>query len=129
MYTREHVCTVLFHPFLHLCKLDLCLHTKLLDKNLGCSIYFILIFFSLIPKQAIFSNVHHAWIRSWNQPVFSNEGKFLAQGNNGGLWWGLTHDWQASTNYQSDAPPTAPSHPMSYLIGNLLKVAVIHQQC
>jgi len=36
-------------------------------------------------KQAIFGNVNHAKIRSWNQPVLSNEDKFLAQGNNGSL--------------------------------------------
>ena len=32
-------------------------------------------FFSLISKQAIFSNVHHAQICSWNQPVLRNESK------------------------------------------------------
>jgi len=33
---------------------------------------FILIYFSLIVKQAIFAYVNHALIRSWNQPVLSN---------------------------------------------------------
>jgi len=36
---------------------------------------FILIYFSAIVKQAIFANVNHARICSWNQPVLSNEGK------------------------------------------------------
>ena len=46
-----------------------------------------LVYFSLIVKQAMFAYVNHPRIRSWNQPVLINEGKikFLAQGNNGGL--------------------------------------------
>jgi len=31
---------------------------------------------------------NHTQINSWNQLVLSNEAKFLAQGNNGSLWWG-----------------------------------------
>ena len=31
--------------------------------------------FSSIVKQAFFAYVNQAWIRSWNQPVLSNEGK------------------------------------------------------
>ena len=51
------------------------------------SFWFILIYFSLIVKQAIFfAYVNHARIRSWNQPVLrASRVKFLAQGNNGGL--------------------------------------------
>jgi len=36
----------------------------------------ILIYFSLIVKQTLFAYVNHALIRSWNQPVLSNECKF-----------------------------------------------------
>ena len=32
--------------------------------------------------------------------------KFLAQGNNGAFAGSRTHDWQASTDYESDALPT-----------------------
>ena len=35
---------------------------------------FILIYYSSILKQAIFAYVNHARIRSWNQPVLSDEG-------------------------------------------------------
>ena len=35
----------------------------------------ILIYFSLIVKQAICAYVNHARICSWNPPVLSNEGK------------------------------------------------------
>jgi len=38
-------------------------------------VLFILIYFSLIVKQALFAYVNHAQICSWNQPVLSNEGK------------------------------------------------------
>jgi len=38
-------------------------------------------------------------IRSWNQPVISNE--FLAQGNKGESLMGLELDRQASTDYES----------------------------
>jgi len=34
-----------------------------------------LIYFSSIVKQSMFVYVNHARIRSWNQPVLSNEGK------------------------------------------------------
>ena len=37
--------------------------------------YFILIHFSLIVKQAYFAQLNRAWIRSWTQPVLSNEGE------------------------------------------------------
>ena len=39
------------------------------------SISFILIYFSLIVKHAIFAYVTHSPICSWNQPVLSNESK------------------------------------------------------
>ena len=35
-------------------------------------VYFILIYFNSIVKQAFFAYVNHARIRSWNQPVLSN---------------------------------------------------------
>ena len=37
--------------------------------------YCILIYFSLIAKQAMFAYVNHARLPSWNQLVLSNEGK------------------------------------------------------
>ena len=39
------------------------------------SISFILIYFSLIVKHAIFAYVNHDSMRSWNQPVLRNDGK------------------------------------------------------
>ena len=38
---------------------------------------FILIYFSKIVKQENLAYVNHARIRSWNQPVLSNESSFL----------------------------------------------------
>ena len=38
---------------------------------------FILIYFSLVVKQAILAYVNHAEINSWNQSVLCNEGSFL----------------------------------------------------
>ena len=38
-----------------------------------CTTYAILIYFSLIVKQAMFACVNHARICSWNQPVLSNK--------------------------------------------------------
>ena len=37
--------------------------------------------------------------------------KFLAQGNKGAPTGARTHDWQASTYYESDAQSTAPRRP------------------
>jgi len=45
--------------------------------------------------------MYHARICSWNQPVLSNEGKVLVQGNNGSLWCG-SNLWLMS-NMTSDA--------------------------
>ena len=43
---------------------------------------------------------HHARIRSWNQPVLlAIRVKFLAKGNNGGLWWGSN---PRPPHYESD---------------------------
>ena len=42
------------------------------------------------------------------QPVLSNEVKFLAQGNNGSLWWGTNSQL---SNYKSEALPIGTCHP------------------
>jgi len=56
-----------------------------------------LIHFCSIGKQVLFANVNHAQIRSWNQPVLSNEGSFLFKETTGDLiWWGSNSrstDW------------------------------------
>jgi len=41
----------------------------------------------LIVKQAIFTYVNHVRFRSWNKPAMRV--KFIAQGNNGILWWDI----------------------------------------
>jgi len=38
-------------------------------------------------KLAIFAYVNHARIRSWNQPVLSNEGKDSCSTKRRSLWW------------------------------------------
>ena len=62
---------------------------------------FILIDFSLIVKQEYFAYVNQAWICSRNQSVLSNEGEASFDR-------ARTLDWQASTDYKSDALTTAP---------------------
>ena len=65
----------------------------------------------MIVKQALFSYVNHAQIRSWNQPVLS---KFQVSCTKTGAFDGIrTHDWQASTDYESNALPTEPRHPLA----------------
>jgi len=68
--------------------------------------YFLLIHFSLIVKQPIFDYVNNGIIRSWNQPVLTNEGKV----NNGSLWWSSTTDMHLRI-YESDTLPTASYRP------------------
>jgi len=64
-------------------------------------------------KQAI-AYVNHARIRSWNQPVLNKESKVVAQGNNGAFDGARTHDWQVSTDHESDALPTASHRLLLY---------------
>ena len=51
------------------------------NSNHTCKLIHVLIYFSSIVEQVMFAYVNHARIRSWNQPVLSNEGKVLAQEN------------------------------------------------
>jgi len=44
---------------------------------------------SLIVKQVIFAYVNHARIRSWNQPVLSNEGEVPCSRKQRGLRWDI----------------------------------------
>ena len=48
-------------------------HLLLYVHNFYC--WFILMYFSSIANKATFAYANHAQIRSWNQPVLSNEGK------------------------------------------------------
>ena len=59
-------------------------------------------------NKQFYAYVNQAWIRSWNQPVLSNESKFLAQGNNVGLWWCSN---SRLTGYELDVLQTAPCCP------------------
>jgi len=49
-------------------------------------------------KQAIFANVNHALIRSWNQPVLQWGFSFLLEETKGDFVQARTEDWQASTD-------------------------------
>jgi len=62
-------------------------------------------------KQAIFAYVNSARIRSWNQLVLSNKGNVSCSMKQRDIDMARTHDWQASTNYESDARTTAPRRP------------------
>ena len=63
---------------------------------------------ALWNKQLLY-HVNHARIRSWNQPVLSNKSKsFLLKAATGAFDGTQTHDWQVSTNHESDALPNAP---------------------
>jgi len=73
---------------------------------------FILIYFSLIVKQAISAYVNHARIRSWNQPLLSNVSCVnLCSRKQREPLMGLGELWQASTDYKWDMLPTAPWWP------------------
>ena len=80
-------------------------HTTL--KAFLASLYlFVLV--RLWNKQ-LFAYVNHARIRSWNQPVLSNESKVSCSRKTAGAFDGArTHDWQVSTDHESDAISTAP---------------------
>ena len=52
----------------------------------GANLTFKSIFHKALPQFILVRLWNHARIRSWNQPVLSNN-EFLAQGNNGDLWW------------------------------------------
>ena len=52
--------------------------------------------------------VNQARIRSWNQPVLSNKSSFLLKETTGAFDRAWTHDWQVSTDQESDTLPTAP---------------------
>ena len=63
------------------------------------NIYFSLYYsISVLLWNYNFAYIDHAWICSWNQPVLGNEGKFLAQGNKGSLWWGLNSQLKPITS-------------------------------
>ena len=53
---------------------------------------------------------------------------FLAEGNNEGFDGALTHDWQVSTDHESDALPTAPHHLSRHLttlsISSVLQIII-----
>ena len=68
----------------------------------------ILIYFSSIVKQPICDYVNTARILSRNQPVQSNGGKVLLNETKAAVDGAQTHNWQESTEYESDALPTAP---------------------
>jgi len=63
-------------------------------------------------KQAIFALVNHAQIRSWNKPVLSH---FLLKETAGAFHGAQIHDWQVSTDYESDALPTRPHHSSTFV--------------
>jgi len=55
-------------------------------------------------KQAFFAYVNHYGIHSWNQSVLSNEGKVsCSRKQREPLMGARTHDWQATTDHESDA--------------------------
>jgi len=69
------------------------LSKKSFPLTLSTGLFFILTYFSSIVKQAMFAYVNHAQIRSWNQPVLSNEGKVSCPRKQRGPLLGLSTGW------------------------------------
>ena len=73
-------------------------------------------------NKQFFTYVNHAPIRSWNQPVLSNEKQQWA--SNGAR----THDWQVSIDHESDALPTMPRRLFYHflVVGDKYKLKLVH---
>ena len=55
-------------------------------------------------------------LESWNQAVLKQwEYSLLLNKTTGAFDGARTHDWQAASDYESDALPTAQRHPQLYL--------------
>ena len=74
-------CLLLVHLFLLIARLQF--YCQLFYSQ------FILMYFSLIVKQAIFAYVNHARFRSWNQPVLSYQSKVSCLRKQRGTLMGL----------------------------------------
>ena len=89
--------------------------TKTQMLPLICLVYTNL-FLDRLWNMQLFSYVNHAQIRSYNQPVLSNESKvFLLKETTGAFDGARTHNWQVSTDHESDALPPAP-HRLLFVI-------------